>query len=154
MKVSGLMIETNARLLNISLLLLRFVLGLILFVAGAGKVFGWFGGQGIEFTIRTFATKMGIPAPLAYLSCYTELIGGFLLIVGLLTRPAAFAVMINMLVATIVTLPMGFLAGAAFPLSCMISAVIIQLAGPMEYSVDCAMFHPGDVIHAFRSRMK
>ena len=141
-----LLTETNTRVLSICLLLLRCTLGFILFVVGAGKVFGWFGGQGIELTIQNFV-NMGITAPLAYLSCYTELIGGFLLIVGFLTRPAAFAVMINMLVATIVMLPRGFFAGgASYPFSLMISAIIIQLAGPMAYSVDSMLVDSSETI--------
>ena len=135
----NLMIKTNATLLNISLLLLRLTVGIILFLAGAGKVFGWFGGQGIDATIDIFVSKMGIHPILAYLSCYTEFIGGFLLIVGLLTRPAAFAIMINMLVAAVVTLPNGFLKGASYPFSMMVSSIIILLAGPMAYSLDACL---------------
>src|SRR3990167_10554686 len=96
-----LLTETNTTLLNVSLLLLRLTVGIILFLAGAGKVLGWFGGQGIEATLDIFVSQMGIHPILAYLSCYTEFIGGFLLIVGLLTRPAAFALMINILVAAV-----------------------------------------------------
>ena len=135
----NLMIKTNATLLNISLLLLRLTVGIILFLAGAVKVFGWFGGQGIDATIDIFVSKMGIHPILAYLSCYTEFIGGFLLIVGLLTRPAAFAIMINMLVAVLVTLPNGFLVGASYPFSMMVSSIIILLAGPMAYSLDACL---------------
>lgn len=131
-----LLTETNTTLLNISLLLLRCTVGIILFMAGAGKVLGWFGGQGIEATIDLFVKEMGISPFLAYLSCYTEFIGGFLLIVGLLTRPAAFAIMINMLVAALITLPNGFLKGASYPFSFLMSSIIILLAGPMAYSLD------------------
>jgi putative oxidoreductase len=134
-----LLTGTNTRLLDVSLLLLRLTVGIILFLAGAGKVFGWFGGMGIEATIDIFVSKMGIHPILAYLSCYTEFIGGFLLIVGLLTRPAAFAIMINMLVATLVTLPNGFLTGASYPFSMMVSSIIILLAGPMAYSLDARL---------------
>jgi len=134
-RIVRLLTETNIKLLDLCLLLLRCTVGLILFGVGSGKVFGWFGGYGLELTIRNFVT-MGIPAPLAYLSTFTELIGGSLLMVGLFTRPAAFAVMMNMLVATVLTLPMGFFTTAAYPLSLMNSAVIILLAGPMAYSLD------------------
>lgn len=127
---------TNATLLNISLLFLRLAVGIILFVAGAGKVLGWFGGQGMEATLDIFISKMGIHPILAYLSCYTEFIGGFLLIVGLLTRPAAFVITINMLVATVMTLPNGFMTGASYPFSMMVSSLVILLAGPMAYSLD------------------
>ncbi|HET7289731.1 MAG TPA: DoxX family protein [Thermodesulfobacteriota bacterium] len=134
---------TNAALLNISLLLLRLAVGIILFVAGAGKVLGWFGGMGMDATINIFVTNMGIHPLLAYLSCYTEFIGGFLLIVGLLTRPAAFAITINMLVAGIVTLPNGFMTGASYPFSMMVSSLVILLAGPMAYSLDAWLLSGG-----------
>lgn len=132
-----ILVETNTRLLDASLLLLRCAVGLILFVAGVMKVFGWFGGMGMEATIDAFARNIGIPAYLAYLSSYTEFIGGIFLIIGLLTRPAALAITINMLVATIV---MGsnnfFTGGGAYPFSLMISSVVILLAGPMSFSLD------------------
>lgn len=131
-----LLTETNRTLLNVSLLLLRLTVGIILFLAGAGKVLGWFGGMGIDATLDIFVSQMGIRPVLAYLSSYTEFIGGFLLIVGLLTRPAAFAIMINMLVAAVVTLPNGFLKGASYPFSMMVSSIIILLAGPLAYSLD------------------
>jgi len=114
--------------------------GIILFTVGSGKIFGWFGGLGMETTVKLFVTKQGFSPLLAYMSSYTEFIGGFLLIIGLLTRPAAFAVMINMIVAGIVSLPRGLITGAAYPFSLMISALIIQLAGPMRFSLDSLLF--------------
>jgi putative oxidoreductase len=133
--------STNTSLLSVCLLLLRCLIGIYLFIAGSGKLMGWFGGYGIEATLQGF-TKMGIPLPLAYLSCYTEFIGGFLLIIGLLTRPAAFAIMINMLVATIVTLPGGLMGptSAQTPLIFLIIAIVILLAGPVGYSIDRFIF--------------
>lgn len=138
----------NDALLNTSVLLLRCTIGIILFVVGSGKVLGWFGGFGMETTIKFFA-QLGISIPLTYLSSYTEFIGGLLLTIGLLTRPAAFAVMINMLVATILTLPNGFLAtnGASFPFIFLIISIIILLAGPMAYSIDSMLINPGNIIH-------
>jgi putative oxidoreductase len=133
--------QTNNNLHSISILLLRLTIGIILFVAGAGKVLGWFGGMGLETTIGIFTSKMHIPAFLAYLSCFTEFIGGFLLITGLLTRPAAVAVFINMLVATIIVAPNGFLkGGAAYPLTLTIISLVILLSGPMVYSLDAWIF--------------
>jgi putative oxidoreductase len=141
-----LLTGTNDTLLNLGMLLLRGIVGIILFGVGAGKVLGWFGGFGPQLTLQYYV-DMGIPAFLAYTSMFTEFIGGFLLIVGFLTRPAAFAVMINMLVATILTLPMGFFVVAAYPLSLTISAVIILLAGPMAYSIDSLLLRSGQLIH-------
>ncbi len=131
--------------------MLRCTIGIILFVVGSGKVLGWFGGFGMETTIKFFA-QVGISVPLTYLSSYTEFIGGLLLAVGLFTRPAAFAVMINMLVATIVTLPNGFIAtnGASYPFIFFIISIVILFAGPMAYSVDNILLkqdknHPTDL---------
>lgn len=75
-----------------------------------------------------------------YVSSYTELIGGFLLIIGLFTRAAAFAVMINMLVATlIIGLNKFFTGGGMFPFTLMICSLVILLAGPMAYSIDAIL---------------
>ena len=135
-----LLTETNGRLLDLSVLLLRCTIGLILFGAGAGKVFSWFGGFGMKLTLHYFA-EMGIPVPLAYLSIYTEFIGGFLLIIGLLTRPVALAVFINMVVATIVVLPKGFIVGmAAYPFTLAMISFVLMLTGPMAYSLDAGLF--------------
>jgi putative oxidoreductase len=135
-----LLTETNPTLLSICLLLLRITVGVILFVVGSGKVFGWFGGHGMETTIKFFVTKQGFTPLFAYVSSYTEFLGGFLLIMGLLTRPVAFAVMINMTIAGIVSMPRGFISGSAYPFSLMISALIILLAGPMLFSLDSLIF--------------
>src|SRR5256885_10558581 len=130
-----LLTGTNMRLLDLCLLLLRCTVGIILFVAGAGKVFGWFGGYGLAATLNAFASNLGFSSFWTYMSSYTELIGGLLLILGLLTRPVAFLVTINMLVATIVLGLKGFFmpGGGAYPFSLMISSLIILLAGPMSF---------------------
>lgn len=130
-------IRTSGHLLSVAILTLRLTIGAILFVAGAGKVMGWFGGFGMEMTMQ-FYQQMGIPAPLTYLSCYAEFIGGLLIAIGLFTRPAALAVAINMLVATILTLPAGFLGpnAASVPFLYFVIAMAILLAGPLTYSAD------------------
>jgi putative oxidoreductase len=126
--------------MNIGIMLLRWMTGLIFFVAGAGKVMGWFNGFGMKTTLEMFKTGMNISAPLAYLSSYTEFIGGFLLIVGFLTRPAAFALVINMLVAVVLTGTKNFfMGGAAYPCSLGVSCLVILLTGPMAYSIDALL---------------
>jgi len=133
----NLLTNTNGKLNSAAILLLRCTIGFILFYVGAGKVMGWFSGMGMEATAEAFSKHSGISAPLAYLSSYTEFLGGALLILGLLTRPVAFAIMINMLVATLVLLPKGFFTGGAgYPFTLMIVALVILLTGPMHYSID------------------
>ena len=134
-----LLTETNNKLIGIGILLLRCMTGAVMFAGGASKAFSWFGGFGMEATIGYYKIS-GISVPLTYVSVYTELIGGVLLIIGLFTRPAAFAIMINMFVATWLTMPKGFLiGGASYPFSLTVSALIIVLTGPMQYSIDALL---------------
>jgi putative oxidoreductase len=136
--------QTSSTQMNLAVLLLRLAIGIILFGVGAEKVLGWFGGKGLEATVISFQEHMGMPPILAYLSCFTEFLGGLCLAIGLLTRPAAFAVAINMAVATIEVLPKGFIGpgGAAFPFSLMMVALALLLTGGLAYSLDSIVFRP------------
>ncbi len=84
---------------DLTLTLLRLVLGVVFFAHGAQKMLGWFGGFGFQGTMGFFTQRMGIPAPLAFLAICAEFFGGLGLIFGLLSRIAAFGIMVNMLVA-------------------------------------------------------
>jgi putative oxidoreductase len=143
--ITGIMTKTNPTLMSLGSLFLRCTIGVLLFIAGSGKLFGWFGGYGIKATLEGFS-KIGISAPLTYLSSYTEFLGGLLLIFGFLTRPAAFAIMINMLVATLVTLPHGFMGptGAQTPFIFLVIDIVILLSGPKIFSVDSMIFRKSD----------
>src|ERR1700739_968043 len=81
--------------------ILRLVVGIVFFAHGAQKVLGWFGGYGFSGTMGAFTTRMGIPAPLAFLAIMAEFLGGLGLIVGFLSRIAAFGIFMNMLVAVL-----------------------------------------------------
>jgi len=83
---------------DFALTILRLMLGVVFFAHGAQKMLGWFGGYGFSGTMGFF-THGGIPAPLAFLAICAEFFGGLGLIVGLLSRIAAFGITINMLVA-------------------------------------------------------
>src|ERR1700720_1112604 len=79
--------------------LLRFVLGVVFFAHGAQKMLGWFGGPGFSGTMGMFTGYMPIPAPFAFLAIAAEFFGGLGLILGFLTRIAAFGIAVNMVVA-------------------------------------------------------
>jgi len=81
-----------------TLTIVRLVLGIVFFAHGAQKMLGWFGGYGFHGTMGFF-THMGIPAPFAFLAICAEFFGGLGLLVGLLSRIAAFGIICNMLVA-------------------------------------------------------
>jgi putative oxidoreductase len=79
--------------------LLRLVLGIVFFAHGAQKMLGWFGGPGFSGTMGLFTGYLHIPAPFAFLAIAAEFFGGLGLILGFLTRIAAFGIAVNMLVA-------------------------------------------------------
>jgi putative oxidoreductase len=83
------------------LALLRMVLGVVFFAHGAQKVLGWFGGHGFDQTLGFFMHGLGIPAVFAVVAIMAEFVGGIGLIVGLLSRVAAFAIAVDMIVAVL-----------------------------------------------------
>ena len=89
-------------------LIARVALGSVIFPHGAQKALGWFGGGGFHATMDGFA-HMGIPAPLAFLAIVAEFAGSIGLVMGCLSRIAAFGVLCNMVVAAVlVSAPHGF----------------------------------------------
>lgn len=135
-----LLTTTNNNLISLGILLVRVMTGLILFVAGAGKVAGWFGGFGMDMTVQMFQSNMGLASYWAYISSYTEFICGALLILGAITRPAAFLLFINMLVAVIlVGTKSFFMGGAAYPFLLMVISLAIVITGPMSFSIDALL---------------
>ncbi len=134
------MYNTKPVLLNIAILLARITVGSLLCYAGGAKLFGWM-GFGLQQVLEGYA-KSGFAPAWAYMSIFAEFIGGALLVLGLFTRPAAFAVIINMSVATWVTMPGGLLGptGGHIPLMYLVMTIIIFLAGPMQLSLDWLLF--------------
>jgi putative oxidoreductase len=84
---------------NTATAVLRLVLGVVFFAHGAQKMLGWFGGYGFSGTMGFFTGTMHIPAPFAFLAIAAEFFGGVGLILGFLTRIAAFGIAVNMVVA-------------------------------------------------------
>jgi putative oxidoreductase len=62
---------------------------------------GWFGGYGFSATMGLFTGMLHIPPALAFLAIAAEFFGGLGLILGFLTRIAAFGIGINMIVAIV-----------------------------------------------------
>jgi len=83
---------------SIPLAIVRLALGIVFFAHGAQKLLGWFGGPGFQGTMGYFQSS-GIPAVFAFLAIIAEFFGGLGLILGLLTRIAAFGILCNMVVA-------------------------------------------------------
>ena len=120
--------------------LVRVAAGLMLLPHGAQKLFGWFGGYGVDATGQFFAAKLGLPASFALLAGLIEVFGGLALAVGFLTRVAAAAVFGLMAVAIIwVHLPIGYFwmtGGLEYPLMWGLVALAFVFRGGGRYSVD------------------
>ena len=76
--------------------LLRLVLGVVFFAHGCQKMLGSFGGAGFSVTMRSFENGMHIPTIFAFLAIAAEFFGGLGLIVGFLTRIAAFGIFLQL----------------------------------------------------------
>jgi putative oxidoreductase len=73
--------------------ILRVALGILILMHGVAKI-----GSGVGFVSNMLASH-GLPGVLAYGVYIGEIVAPVLLIIGLYTRPAAWIVVINMLVA-------------------------------------------------------
>jgi len=120
--------------------MVRVAAGLMLLPHGAQKLFGWFGGYGVDATGQFFAAKLGLPASFALLAGLIEVFGGLALAVGFLTRAAAALVFALMAVAIIwVHLPIGYFwmtGGLEYPLMWGLVALAFVFRGGGAYSVD------------------
>lgn len=121
--------------------IVRITTGLLLMPHGAQKLFGWFGGHGLEATGQFFAGSMGMEPGIvfAFLAGFVEFFGGLALVLGLLTRPAALGVAVLLGVAMTVHIPNGFFwsaGGYEYPLMWALLAVAIFLRGGGEASLD------------------
>ena len=124
-----------------SALALRVPVGVIFAAHGAQKLFGWFGGYGLEGTAGWMDSIGLSPGMLmAFLAGAAEFFGGLALIIGLLTRPAAAALSIAMLVAIFaVHFANGlFMAnnGYEFGLALLAASVSLLFSGAGKLSVD------------------
>ena len=122
-------------------LVLRVPVGIILTAHGAQKLFGWFGGYGLEGTggwMDSIGLSPGIV--MAFLAGAAEFFGGIALVLGLLTRPAAFALSIAMLVAIFaVHFQNGLFMsnnGYEFGLALLAASVSLLFSGAGKASVD------------------
>jgi putative oxidoreductase len=81
---------------NINNLIIRVMLGIVVFPHGAQKLMGWFGGYGLEATLGFFTDKLGVPFIIALLIILGESLGALGLITGFLTRFCAMGVLMIM----------------------------------------------------------
>ena len=122
-------------------LALRIPVGIIFAAHGAQKLFGWFGGYGLEGTGQFFGSIGLTPGYLmALLAGLVEFFGGLALVLGVLVRPAAAALAFAMLIAVFaVHWSKGFFAsngGYEYALALLAASLVLALSGAGRFSVD------------------
>jgi putative oxidoreductase len=127
--------------LGLDTLPVRLGAGVIFTAHGAQKLFGWFGGYGLEGTAGWMESIGLAPGTLmAAAAGGAEFFGGLLLIAGLLVRPTALVLAITMLVAIItVHLQNGLFMsnnGYEFGLALLVISVGLAIRGAGSMSVD------------------
>lgn len=126
-------------------LILRAVLGAVIFGHGAQKLLGWFGGHGFDGTIGFFTGTLGLPWIVAFLVIVGESFGAVGLIAGFLTRFTAASFIVIMLGAIPQHWSQGFFMnwfgqqtgeGFEFHLLVMAMSAALVLIGGGKWSVD------------------
>jgi putative oxidoreductase len=131
----------------IGLLLLRLTVGLTLAAHGAQKLFGWFGGHGLDATGKGLAGLGFHPGRRhALMAGVVEVGGGVLLALGLVT-PAAAAVVFSVMVVAAFSahVQRGFFAqqgGYEYNLVLGVAGLAIAFTGPGTVSVDALIGAP------------
>src|SRR5918911_3803871 len=126
------------RLASFAPLVARVIVGAIMAVHGWQKL-----SMGPANVGQGMLANLGVPLPLfmGYVLTFTELIGGILLIIGLLSRLAAVALTIDLVVAMLLVSGLGQL-----ELSLIAGFLVVLLAGPGKLSLDYALGIERDVI--------
>ena len=127
--------------MDLGLFLLRSTVGLVLAAHGVQKLFGWFGGPGLDAVGQGFAALGFHPGKRhALMAGLVEVGGGLLLALGLLTPLAAAIVLSVMLVAAVsVHVKQGFFitsGGFEYNLVLGVAGLVLAFTGPGALSLD------------------
>lgn len=120
----------------------------MIFPHGLQKTFGWFGGAGFSAQMAGFEASH-IPAVFAFLAIMAEFLGGLGLLLGALTRIAAFGLAVDMIVGVyLLHWQNGFFMnwsgrqkgeGFEFHILVLAMAIVLMARGGGAASVDRAM---------------
>ncbi|WP_318503343.1 DoxX family protein [Bacillus sp. T3] len=132
-------------MLDFGLLLIRLVIGVLFIGHGAQKLFGWFGGYGLKGTggwFESIGMKPGVTV--ALFAGLSELIGGLLLALGLLTPLAGLIIAGTMVIAIVKVHGSNGLwstsNGYEYNLTLLAVAIGLALIGPGQYALDAFLF--------------
>lgn len=118
--------------------------GLLAFRVFVGLALAW--GHGVSklppsegFTAGVIEMGFPVARAFAWAAALAEFVGGHLLALGLLTRPAAFFAAVTMLVAAFVRQAGDPFADIEKALLFLAAAVLLMLAGAGRYSIDAVI---------------
>jgi putative oxidoreductase len=125
---------------------LRLCLFFIFWMHGAQKVLGMYHGPGLQGFVG-YLSGLGVPAFMGYLAAFSEFLGALGMLVGFLTRIAAFGLMANMAYAIVaVHAKWGFFMnwggepgrghGYEYPLTLFCMALAVFIGGGGNLSID------------------
>lgn len=126
---------------NISMTILRIIVGIIFIAHGSQKLFGLFGGYGLEGTGQ-FMVSIGLQPGylMALLAGLGEFVGGLLVLVGLFTRLGSLLLIAVSLVAMfVVHIHNGFFMsgnGFEYILTLLTVSIVLLIEGSGKYSID------------------
>lgn len=139
-------IGTSPLLMDLGLVFLRVAIGICFIVHGMGKL-GLVGPGNMEGFIG-WLESLGVPMPhvQARMAMLSEIVGGSLLTLGLMTRPAAALLMVTMIVAGLIGHKGGgYLItndppGNEYTINLAVTMVLFLLLGPGAFSLDFLIF--------------
>jgi putative oxidoreductase len=126
---------------------LRLALGAVFLAHGSQKVLGSFGGKGLG-AWTSGQTPFGFMRP-AWLwlgaAAFSELVGGALIVLGLLTRVGAFLIACTMIVAIAGVHWPNFFApgGIEYPMTLLAACLALLIVGGGQLSVDLGLTGSG-----------
>ena len=147
--LGSLLVDTNAGLTDLALLIGRLFIGICFVIHGLGKL-GLVGSGSMAGFVQ-YLESLGVPmAPVqARMAMLSELVGGSLLAVGLFTRPACLLLIFTMLVAgRLGHRGAGYLItndppGAEYTINLAAICLVFALLGPGSFSLDQLVFARG-----------